>query len=51
MEERKRKKVVIERSKEMETKEISKMISEGGLGAEIYYEIVKVKETENDREH
>ncbi len=34
-------KVKIEKKKEMRTKEISKMISEGGLGADNYYEIKK----------
>lgn len=31
----------IDKKKEMRTKEISKMISEGGLGADKYYEIDK----------
>lgn len=36
-----RKKIKVDRKKEMRTKEISKMISEGGLGADIYYKIEK----------
>lgn len=36
-----RPKIKITKEKEMRTKEISKMISEGGLGAEKYYEIEK----------
>lgn len=40
--ERKRKKIKIDRRREMRTKDISKMISEGGLGAEYYYDIEKI---------
>lgn len=36
-----RKKIRIDKKKEMRTKEISKMIDEGGLGADNYYKIVK----------
>jgi len=39
----------ITKEKEMRTKEISKMISEGGLGSEKYYEIEKkITEEETD---
>jgi len=41
MSEGERKKIKVDRKKEMRTKEISKMISEGGLGADIYYKIKK----------
>lgn len=41
MSESKRKKIEVDRKKEMRTKEISKMISEGGLGADRYYKIEK----------
>lgn len=34
-------KVSIDKDKEMRTKDISKMIGEGGLGADKYYEIKK----------
>lgn len=36
-----RRKIEIDRKKEMRTKETSKMISEGGLGAREYYDIEK----------
>jgi len=36
-----RRKIEIDREKEMRTKETSKMISEGGLGARTHYNIVK----------
>lgn len=36
-----RSKIVINKEKEMRTKDISKMISEGGLGADKYYNIKK----------
>lgn len=36
-----RAKIEIDRKKETRTKEISKMISEGGLGARTYYNIKK----------
>lgn len=45
--------IKIERKKEMRTKGISKMISEGGLGADNYYNIIKkssTKEKENSEE-
>lgn len=35
---------------EMRTKEISKMIGEGGLGAEEYYEIKKPSPTPQDKD-
>lgn len=34
-------KIKIDRDKEMRTKDISKMIGEGGLGADKYYDIKK----------
>lgn len=34
-------KIVIDSKNEMRTKETSKMISEGGLGARFYYDIIK----------
>jgi len=42
-----RERLQIKKEKEMRTKEISKMISEGGLGSEKYYEIEK-KTTEEE---
>ncbi|MBY0222154.1 hypothetical protein ABZ756_06510 [Mammaliicoccus sciuri] len=46
-----RTKIKIDKDKEMRTKEISKMISEGGLGAEKYYDIKKKSSaTEKERE-
>lgn len=42
MSERKHKDIVVDKSNEMRTKEISEMISEGGLGAEKYYNIMKI---------
>lgn len=39
-------KVNIDRDKEMRTKDISKMIGEGGLGADGYYEIKKESSSE-----
>lgn len=38
---RDRVKIEIDKSKEMRTKEISKMIQEGGLGAYTYYDFTK----------
>lgn len=43
-----KKKIIIDKRKEMRTKEISKMISEGGLGSDNYYEIIK--KSLNDQE-
>lgn len=40
-----RKKIKIDIEKELRTEEISKMISEGGLGADKYYDIEKVNST------
>ena len=37
-----RRKIIIDRSKEMRTKDISRMISEGGTGALHHYDIKKV---------
>lgn len=56
-----REKIQIDKKKEMRTKEISKMIGEGGLGADKYYDIKKSassseketghpKNSENDKE-
>jgi len=41
MEKRDRAKIKIDKRKEMRTKEISRMIDEGGLGADKYYNIKK----------
>lgn len=41
-------KIEVDRKKEMRTKEISKMISEGGLGADKYYDIEKVNAEAKD---
>ncbi|HLS65405.1 MAG TPA: hypothetical protein VK029_00230 [Pseudogracilibacillus sp.] len=52
MEKKERLKVIVDRNKEMRTKEISKMISEGGLGPTEYYEVEKVdgeKEKKEDK--
>jgi len=43
-----RRKINIDREKEMRTKDISNMISEGGLGADNYYNIVKHSSSEID---
>lgn len=43
-----RRTIEIEREKEMRNKAISKMISEGGLGAETYYKIRKVSSKQTD---
>lgn len=37
----KKDRIVVNKEKETRTKEISKMISEGGLGSDKYYEIKK----------
>ncbi|HLQ96782.1 MAG TPA: hypothetical protein VK108_10420 [Pseudogracilibacillus sp.] len=41
MEEDGRRKLEVDRKKEKRTKDISKMIDEGGLGAKTYYDIEK----------
>lgn len=41
-------KIKIDRKKEMRTKEISKMIDEGGLGADRYYKIKKKESSTNE---
>lgn len=46
MTEKKRRTIEIDREKEMRSKGISKMISEGGLGADKYYNIHKVSSSE-----
>lgn len=45
-----RKKIVIDRKKEMRSKDISKMIDEGGLGNREYYDIEKQGEPEDKRD-
>lgn len=40
--------IKIDKKKETRTKDISKMISEGGLGADKYYNIVKESTSEDD---
>lgn len=40
--ENKRRKIVIDRDKEMRTEETSRMIDEGGLGSRTYYDIEKI---------
>ena len=47
----KRERPKVTKKKEMRTKEISKMISEGGLGSEKYYEIEKKTEKEETNEN
>lgn len=44
-----RKKIEVDRKKETRTKEISKMISEGGLGADRYYKIEKNSKEKNEQ--
>jgi len=44
-----RERIEIDKTKEMRTKDISKMISEGGLGSEKYYEIKK--DIKKDKQH
>ena len=46
--------IKIDRKREIRTKDISKMISEGGLGADNYYNIIKDPSNEeetNEREN
>lgn len=58
MDNRNRPKIKIDKKKETRTKEISKMINEGGLGADKYYNIKKKpapekevsKNNENDKD-
>lgn len=52
MSEEKRRAIEIDRKKEMRNRGISKMISEGGLGADKYYDIQKVspEKDEDNRE-
>ncbi|MGM8365644.1 hypothetical protein ACLIBG_09190 [Virgibacillus sp. W0181] len=38
----------IKKKNEMRTKDISRMIDEGGLGADKYYEITKGKQKDNE---
>ncbi len=49
-----RDRIQIDRKQEMRTKAISRMISEGGLGADNYYNIIKdpsIEEESNVREN
>lgn len=48
MTKRDRMRIKIDRDKEMRTEEISKMIDEGGLGADKYYEIEKESLTDEN---
>lgn len=50
MTKRERPEIQIDKNKETRTKEISKMIGEGGLGAEKYYDIKKVPSKKNEEE-
>ncbi len=43
-----RTKIEVDRKTEMRTKETSKMISEGGLGAREYYDIEKKSKPDNE---
>lgn len=45
-----RKKIVIDRKKEARSKDIAKMISEGGLGSRTYYDIEKEGEPKEEKE-
>lgn len=42
--------IQIDKTKEPRTKEISKMIGEGGLGAEKYYDIKKKNPSDDQKE-
>lgn len=42
--------IEIDKTKEPRTKEISKMIGEGGLGADKYYDIKKETDQEDEKE-
>lgn len=50
MEKKKRVEVIVDRNKEMRTKEISKMISEGGLGPTEYYDVKKKDLTKSEKQ-
>ena len=51
MEHAKHRELIIDKSTEPRTPEISQMIDEGGLGADKYYEIMKqITSTEKDSE-
>lgn len=50
MTKRDRSEIKIEKKREMRTKDISKMIAEGGLGAEKYYDIKKGTAAEKNTE-
>lgn len=43
-----RKDIKIDKTDEPRTKDISKMIDEGGLGADNYYNVVKESDTEDE---
>lgn len=45
-----RERIKVDRSKEMRTKDISRMIDEGGLGADHYYKIIKSSAAEQEDE-
>lgn len=46
--EEKRRKIIVDRKKEMRTSETSRMISEGGLGNRTHYQIEKVSSPEKE---
>lgn len=46
--EEKRRKIIVDRKKEMRTIETSRMIDESGLGNRTHYEIVKVSSPEKE---
>lgn len=50
MDERKRVRIEIDKDKETRTKEISKMIDEGGLGADEYYNVVKKASSQKENQ-
>lgn len=45
-----RERIEVDKTKEMRTKEISRMIDEGGLGADHYYHIIKESVAEQKKE-
>lgn len=45
-----RPKIIVDRKKEMRTKETSRMINEGGLGSRTHYDIEKVSSPEKEIE-
>jgi len=49
MSNRGRGKIKIDKKKEMRTKDISRMIGEGGLGADKYYDIEKSSSNEEEK--